>query len=77
MKLKLPILKPRQVVRTLLKTGFIKKRQTGSHLILLNPQNGKIVPVPIHVKDVKRGLLSAIIKEADLTPEIFLKLLKK
>ena len=75
--MKLPILKSREVVSILFKARFIKKRQTGSHLIFLNPDTGKIVPVPIHVKDIKKGLLKAIIKEADLTEEEFLKIFRK
>lgn len=77
MKVKLPILKPREVISTLSKAGFIQRRQTGSHLIFLSPKTGKIVPVPIHVKDLKKGLLKAIIKEADLTTEEFLRILRK
>lgn len=76
MKLRLPILKPRQVIKALNKAGFVKARQTGSHLILKNLKTGKIVPIPIHTKSLKRGLTAAIIKEADLTLERFLKLLK-
>lgn len=77
MKLKLPILKPREVIKVLTKAGFVKARQTGSHLIMKNSKTGKIVPIPIHARSLKKGLLSAIIKEANLTLEEFLKLLKK
>jgi len=77
MKQKLPILKSREVVRALGKAGFFQARQTGSHLILKNVTTGKIVPVPLHTKTLKRGLLLAIIKESGLNPEAFLKLLKK
>ncbi|MBI4084578.1 MAG: type II toxin-antitoxin system HicA family toxin [Candidatus Levybacteria bacterium] len=73
----MPTLKPREVVSALTKAGFIKARQTGSHLIMKNQKTGRIVPVPIHAKSLKRGLLSAIIKEADLTSSEFLKLLKR
>jgi len=69
---KLPVLKPKEVVKVLLKVGFVKKRQTGSHLILV--KNGKIVPVPIHAKDLKKGVLKSIMKQSELKVEDFIKL---
>ena len=74
---KIPIVKPIKVVKALKRVGFIEVRQTGSHLFLLNSRTKKIVPVPIHAKTLKKGLLHGIIKEAGLTLEEFLKLLKK
>jgi len=50
-------------------------RQTGSHLILLNQESKKIISVPIHNKDIKKGLLIGIIKQAGLTTEEFIKML--
>jgi len=66
--------KPREVVRILEKLGFIAKRQTGSHLIMYRSSDKKIIPVPIHKKDVRYGLLKSIIKQADSTEEEFVKL---
>ena len=73
--MRLPALKPREVIKILKKVGFEEARQTGSHLILVNRVTKKITPVPIHGKDIKRGLLLSIIKQADLTIEEFIKLL--
>ena len=72
---KLPVLKPKEAVKLLLSVGFIKQRQTGSHLILM--KNRRIVVVPIHVKDLKRGVLKSIIKQTGLTVEEFCGLMKK
>ena len=66
--------KPREVVRILQQLGFAEKRQTGSHLILYHPNLKRTIPVPIHTKDLKRGLLISIIKQADSSEEEFLKL---
>lgn len=77
MNFKLPSVKPKQVIKVLKKAGFVEARQTGSHLIMRNPSTGKIVPVPIHAKSLKKGLLFAIIKESSLTTQEFLKLLRK
>lgn len=73
--MRLPALKSREVIRALMRVGFEEARQTGSHLILVNKIAKKIIPVPIHNKDIKRGLLLNIIKQADLTIEEFTNLL--
>lgn len=70
---KLPLLSWRDIVKALAKAGFQVARQRGSHIILV--KNEHIVPIPKH-KEIKRGLLGAIIAEAGLTKEEFLKLLK-
>ncbi len=70
---RLPVIKPRQAVKVLLKIGFTKKRQTGSHLILA--KDGKIIPVPIHPRDLKKGVVKSIIKHSGLTLKEFLKML--
>lgn len=73
--MRLPALRPQKVIKALKKIGFEDARQTGGHLILVNKTTKKIIPVPIHSKDIKRGLLLSIIKQADLTIEEFVKLL--
>lgn len=70
---KLPLLSWRDIVKALVKAGFQVARQKGSHIILVKDEY--IVPIPKH-KEIKRGLLHAIIIEAGLTREEFLKLLK-
>lgn len=66
--------KPKEVIKILERLGFVKKRQTGSHLILYHPTKKRIIPVPIHNKDLKRGLLRAIIGQSESTEDEFLKL---
>jgi len=73
--MRLPIIRPRKVIHILKSAGFEEMRQTGSHLILANRKTKKVVPVPIHPKDIKRGLLLSIIKQSGLTVNDFLKLL--
>jgi predicted RNA binding protein YcfA (HicA-like mRNA interferase family) len=41
----------------------------------LQHPDGRAVTVPVHGKDIKRSLLHKIIREAELSPEDFLKLL--
>ena len=66
--------KAREIVKILQKLEYIQKRQTGSHLIMYNPKVKRIIPVPIHTKELKKGLVRAIIKQAVSTEEEFLKL---
>lgn len=73
--MKLPSLGHKKIIKVLKKIGFEEARQTGSHLILLNRNSKKIIPVPIHNKDIKKGLLFGIIKQAGLTVEEFIKLI--
>jgi len=65
--MRLPSIKPKKVVSALKKVGFEEIRQSGSHLVLANKQSGKIIPIPIHSKNIKRGLLRAIINQSGLT----------
>lgn len=66
--------KPKEVVLILQKLGFLKKRQTGSHSVMFHPTSQIIISVPLHNKDVKRGLMKSIIKQAKSTEKEFLKL---
>lgn len=67
MSRKLPVIKPIQIVKILESVGFEKRRQTGSHLILRHPKTGKIIPIPIHSRELKRGTLMSILKQAELS----------
>jgi predicted RNA binding protein YcfA (HicA-like mRNA interferase family) len=66
-----------QLIKILGRQGFCLIRQKGSHVILINEQKTRIV-VPVHPgKDLKPGLVRAIIREAGISREEFLKLLKE
>jgi predicted RNA binding protein YcfA (HicA-like mRNA interferase family) len=70
---KLPVLKPKMVIRALERSGFYIHRTTGSHYIL---KRGKQrATVPYHNKDLKPRTLASIIEQAGLTVEEFLDLL--
>jgi predicted RNA binding protein YcfA (HicA-like mRNA interferase family) len=75
MKQDLPSLKPKEVIAALEQAGFLIRRQTGSHAILYKPGIHRPLSIPIHPKDLPRGTLRAIIRQANLTVEEFLKLL--
>lgn len=73
---KLPIVSGKDVVKALSKLGFQHVRTKGSHAILnKETERGKItVPVPLH-KELAKGTLKSIMKQADLSLEEFLALL--
>lgn len=72
---KLSPIKPDELIRVLEKLGFEKFRQSGSHVILKHPE-GRWTTVPMHKgKDVAKGTLRKILKDAEITYEDFRKLL--
>ena len=55
-----------EMLKFLKKNGFVVISQNGSHIKLSNPSTGKIVIVPYHSKDLKKGMEQAILKQAGL-----------
>ena len=62
------------VARALEKAGFARISQKGSHLKLKHP-DGRVVIVPMH-RQVAVGTLRSILRQAKLTIEELLELLK-
>ena len=74
---KIPPVDSNQLIKILGHQGFSVIRQKGSHVILINNAKTRIV-IPIHPgKDLKPGLVRAILREAGISREEFLKLLKE
>lgn len=72
---KLPLLTARELIKILLKYGFVLKRQKGSHAFF-GHADGRTTVIPIHKgEQIDRGLLNKIIRQ-DLKMDIdeFLKL---
>ena len=67
----LPVVSGREAVKALEKIGYVFDRQRGSHMILRqqNPPHRRLT-VPDH-KEVAKGTLRAIIRQAGLTVEEF------
>jgi predicted RNA binding protein YcfA (HicA-like mRNA interferase family) len=74
---RLPVVNGRQVVRALAKAGFVVDRVAGSHHILVYPTDPRrTVTVPVHgARDLRRGTLRAILRQAGLSVEEFVPLL--
>jgi predicted RNA binding protein YcfA (HicA-like mRNA interferase family) len=72
---KLPRVTADEVTKVLEKLGFSFSRQSGSHKIYKNLQ-GKRVTIPYHKgKVLHPKVLRSILKDAELSPGEFLKLL--
>ena len=69
---KLPVLKPKQVLKKFEKLGFIIDRQSGSHIILFSPKTKRRAVIPLHLTDIKKGTLSAILRESGINRDEFL-----
>lgn len=56
----------RQLRRFLKRHGFIEKSQCGSHLKMYNRELNITVMVPIHSRDLGKGMEKEILKQAHL-----------
>jgi predicted RNA binding protein YcfA (HicA-like mRNA interferase family) len=76
--MKLPILSAKGIINALDKDGFKVLRQKGSHISLYKKSVDKtyLVVVP-NKKEVKRGTLISILKQAGMSRERFFELLEK
>lgn len=64
-----PVVSGADIVRALERLGFHQVRQRGSHVVLQKGSSGCVVP--LH-REVKRGTLGGIVRQAGVTPEEFL-----
>lgn len=71
---RLPVISGDEFVKAMARIGFSWDRTQGSHMILIGPA-GRRLSVPRH-RELGRGLLRALIRDAGLTREEFLGLLR-
>lgn len=74
---KLPVVNTRKFIRILLQLDFIETRQKGSHKFFYRKSDNKGTVIPIHNKDLGRGLIRKILNEINLSPHDYIKLLQK
>lgn len=66
----------KKVVKALENIGFEQIRQKGSHLFLRHP-DGRTTIVPMHpTEKIGRGMINKIIKDAKITREEWIELIK-
>jgi predicted RNA binding protein YcfA (HicA-like mRNA interferase family) len=74
---KLPRIPSSLVIRALKRARFYEFHQTGSHIHLRHFDNQTLrVVIPFHRKDLTPKTLKSIIKQANLTVEEFVNLIK-
>ena len=77
--MRLPSLSSQKIIRVLRKAGFVEApdRGKGSHRAFMKKgSEGKVLLVIVpHGKDIPRGTLLAILEQADINREEFLRLL--
>lgn len=76
---RLPVLSGKEVIKLLKIVGFLPARQRGSHIILIKHdihKGKRAVVVPDH-REVDKGTLVEIIRQAGLTREEFLRLYER
>lgn len=70
----LPVISGREARRAFERDGWVFDRQRGSHMILVKAGVPLNLSVPDH-RELDRGLLRGLIRDAGLTPEQFVALL--
>lgn len=63
---KLVPIKPKELVKILLHLGFTQRDAEGSH-VFLKHADGRTTVVPMHGKDISRGLLKKILNDVKLS----------
>jgi len=64
---KLPSLTPQKIIKVLEKKGFVLDRIKGSHHIYYHPEMKRRVVVPLHKRDLPKGTLLEILKQAGIS----------
>ena len=75
---KIPTIKAKQMITVATRIGFIHEHTSGSHHIFRRPSDRKHLSIPVHSgHDLGRGLTRSLIKDMDITPDEFIKHLKR
>jgi len=74
--MKLHPIQVKKAIALLKKLGYKEVRQRGSHLVMQN-EEGRIIVVPVHTKEIGVGLLRAMIRELGLSRDVYFSALEK
>jgi predicted RNA binding protein YcfA (HicA-like mRNA interferase family) len=74
---KLPAVKPREVIRFLERNGFVLDHASGSHFIYYHPLSKRRAVVPKHNRDVPKGKLVSLLREAGFSGEDLIDFLQR
>ncbi|RMF78694.1 MAG: type II toxin-antitoxin system HicA family toxin [Planctomycetota bacterium] len=72
----LPVISGQRAVRAFQRAGFrvVPRRGKGSHIVLVRDEPWSMLTIPDH-KELKRGLVRALIRQSGLSVAEFVKLL--
>lgn len=59
-------IKPQKLIKILKKLGFVERDAEGSH-VFFKHNDGRTTVIPVHNKDVSRGLLRKILRDIQIT----------
>lgn len=71
---KLPVISGIEAIKALERLGFSVVRQSGSHIVLRKGSSGCVVP---NHQEMKIGTLNGVLKQAGVSLDDFIKVLKK
>ena len=74
---KLPAVKPREIAKFLERNGFVLDRVSGSHHIYFQPSSKRRAVVPQHNRDIPKGTLVSLLREAGFTREALIEFLEE
>jgi predicted RNA binding protein YcfA (HicA-like mRNA interferase family) len=66
---KLPSFTPQKAIKVLEKKGFVLDRIKGSHHIYYQPETKRRAVVPLHKKNLPKGALLEILKQAGISKD--------
>jgi len=72
---RLPVLSGDEFARLMEKAGFLWDHTQGSHIILIGPGRRRL-SVPRH-RELGRGIMRSLIRDAGLTRDDFLRLIRR
>ena len=72
---KLPSLTPEKAIKILERKNFVLDRIKGSHHIYYHPETKRRVVVPLHKRDLPKGTLLEILKQAGISKKELIDLL--
>ena len=77
MRQKIPPVKAKELIKLLSKIGIMPIRQSGSHVQMKGTYKGetRFTTVPVHGKEVPKGLVLQILKDCGLTNKELLEML--
>ena len=74
---KIPVAPAKKIEKAVIKLGFVRVRQKGSHVFYRHP-DGRTTTIPWHKgRDIAPVLLKKILKDINTDIEVFIKLLNQ